>query len=541
MSELFLDGKQKEKLKRLKRLRGKDATTSTFLQNNNNQQIELPLFMLESVPGHNKVTSIGKLPQLATCTQKPKSLAKSESDSTSNGKNLFPYWNESCAAISNELLSHTKTDWQDSGSTFINGSVTSMTAQSWFSTKQTYLQRQKWLKTFSPSYTASPVDCTGSESIKLRCLKIQIYPCLELKHLWNKWLAACRYCYNQAIAYQKEHGKKSKRTLRTIIMNSDLPEWVKSTPNHIRQNAIFDAHQAYSKSKNCQFRSCKAPRQTIKFNNNNYSQGKWYPRLTKELEFTTSEPIPKKSSNATQIVKTKTGWYGVFLEEIKPTPNKTNNIIALDPGVRTFLTGFDGQSFVEIGKNDIGRITRLCQHLDNLMSKISKSKSSRQRQKMRKAAARLRKKIRNLVDECHKQAANWLTKNYQTILLPKFETSQMTNKTKRKINTKTARNMLTWAHYRFKQILKNKAELSGCQVIDTTEEFTSKTCTKCGHVHTKLGGSKVFKCPHCGHKLLRDFNGALGILLKALRDTSTITKPDGALVVQCDDISFCTA
>ncbi|MGB7710177.1 MAG: zinc ribbon domain-containing protein, partial [Microcoleus sp.] len=36
----------------------------------------------------------------------------------------------------------------------------------------------------------------------------------------------------------------------------------------------------------------------------------------------------------------------------------------------------------------------------------------------------------------------------------------------------------------------------------------------------KLSGSKVFKCPECGHILDRDQNGAFNILLKALRDTS---------------------
>lgn len=318
MSALFPDGKQKEKSKRLKRPRGKDATTSTPLQKNSNQQLELPLFMLESALERNKATSIDKSPPLATSTQEPKLLAKSEADSTLNEKNLRPYSNESCAAISNALLSHTKTDWQDSGLTSINGSVTSMTAQSWFSTKQTYLQKQKWLKTSSPSCTASPVDCMDSENIKLRCLKIQIYPSLELKLLWNKWLAASRYCYNQAIAYQKEQGKIAKLKLRTLIMNSDLPEWVKSTPNHIRQNGIFDAHQAYNKSKNCKFRSCKAPRQTLKFNNQNFSNSKWYPQLTKGLEFTTSEPIPNKTANATQLIKIKTGkWFGIFLEEVR--------------------------------------------------------------------------------------------------------------------------------------------------------------------------------------------------------------------------------
>ncbi|MDJ0544659.1 MAG: transposase, partial [Microcystis sp. M53601_WE4] len=137
---------------------------------------------------------------------------------------------------------------------------------------------------------------------------------------------------------------------------------------------------------------------------------------------------------------------------------------------------------------------------------------------------------------------HYLTKNYGMILLPTFETSEMTKKNKRKIRTKTARQMLTWSHYRFKQVLKNKAELSGCQVVDVTEEFTSKTCTKCGHVHQKLGGSKVFKCPECGHTLNRDFNGALGIMLKALSDTTfTVVKNGNAIVAQYSDIPCCTA
>lgn len=208
--------------------------------------------------------------------------------------------------------------------------------------------------------------------------------------------------------------------------------------------------------------------------------------------------------------------------------------------MRTFLTGFDGQKFIEIGNGDMGRINRLCYQLDKLMSKISLSKSRQQRQRMRKAASRLRNKIKNLVDECHKQTVSYLTSNYQVILLPTFETSQMTKKVKRKIRSKTARNMLTWAHYRFKQVLKNKAELSGCQVIDVTEEFTSKTCSSCGHVHHKLGGAKHFKCPNCGHSLLRDFNGAFGIFLKALKDTS-VTVTGDAIVVNVDNISRCTA
>ncbi len=533
-------GKNRGKSKRLKPHQDKEDTTWEATQ------LELNLLDKQSstpelVPEDNKTTSTVKSKQLEKSIQTQKSSVKLEEDSISEEKCLLPYWNESCKETSSKLLLLTKTDLLDSVSTYINGSASNLTAKSWFSTKQTYHQKQKWLKISLPFSTVSPVDCTDSESTRLRSKKIRIYPESGLKKEWNKWMAACRYCFNKAIAYQKENGRIGKLKLRNAIMQSDLPNWVKETPCHIRQNAIFDAHQAYSASRDCKFRSCKAPRQTIKFNSSNFSKGKWYSRLTGKLHFTASEAVPLKTDKASQLVKTKSGeWFAIFLEEVLPTENKLENIIALDPGVRTFLTGFDGQSFTEFGNGDIGRINRLCSHLDKLMSKCDLSKSKRQKQKMRKASARLRRKIRNLIDECHKQIASWLTKNYKVILLPTFETSEMTKKARRKIKKKTARNMLTWSHYRFKEFLKQKAELSGCNVLDITEEFTSKTCTKCGHVHTKLGGNKVFKCPECGHCLPRDFNGALGILLKALRATSILEYED-AIVVKCDDISCFTA
>ena len=139
---------------------------------------------------------------------------------------------------------------------------------------------------------------------------------------------------------------------------------------------------------------------------------------------------------------------------------------------------------------------------------------------MRKSAAKIRIKIKNLVNELHKKAAKYLTGKYKLIFLPTFETQQMVKKGKRRLATKTARAMVTLSHYRFQQMLKHQATKHGGVVVDVTEEYTSKTCSKCGQIHTKLSGSKVFKCPECGHILDRDQNGAFNILLKALRDTS---------------------
>ncbi|NMG09899.1 transposase [Brasilonema sp. UFV-L1] len=366
---------------------------------------------------------------------------------------------------------------------------------------------------------------------------MRIYPETELHKTWKQWLAACRYCYNQAISAQRNSSTRiSKLKLRNLVMQSNLPEWVKKTPCHIRQNAIFDAHLAYSASREAKFRSIRDIQQCIKFNNSNFTKGKWYSQITKNLNYTTSEPIPVNCEYGTQLVYRRGKWFAIFPEVMQISTSVCDKVIALDPGVRTFLTGYDGDKVIEIGCNDMGRITRLCQYLDNLMSRSSKVNAKRRRA-MKRAANSMRERIQNLINEVHKKAAHYLTSNYRIIFLPTFESSQMVAKAKRKIRSKTVRSMLCWAHYRFKLTLKHQALKRGCIVIDVSEAHTSKTCGVCGHRHAKLGGNKVHKCPNCGVQVPRDANGARNILLRALRDTSYSVSQDGIAIVSFSALS----
>jgi putative transposase len=110
-------------------------------------------------------------------------------------------------------------------------------------------------------------------------------------------------------------------------------------------------------------------------------------------------------------------------------------MIALDPGVRSFLTGFDGEKFIDIGNRDITKIYRLCRFTDKLIfhkTKLSGRKNKHQRQRVQAKIDSLFIRIRNLVDECHKKVAKWLTTEYRLIFLPTFETSQMVAKTGKK-------------------------------------------------------------------------------------------------------------
>ena len=171
---------------------------------------------------------------------------------------------------------------------------------------------------------------------------------------------------------------------------------------------------------------------------------------------------------------------------------------------------------IHVGPGDLSRIFRLCRSLDDLIGRSAKA-SHRRKYSLRRAADRLRRKIRRLIDEVHKQLAKYLASNYDVVFLPKFETSLMILKIDRKLGRKSARGMAVWAHYRFRQRLIHKCRMLGrCKLVVCNEAWTSKTCSCCGRLHHALGSSKVFHCPNpaCDVTMDRDVNGAKNILLK---------------------------
>ncbi|MGH8002684.1 MAG: RNA-guided endonuclease InsQ/TnpB family protein [Brasilonema sp.] len=371
--------------------------------------------------------------------------------------------------------------------------------------------------------------------------------------MYRRWLAASRWCYNQAMAYQRDcflrnEKQPTKYQLRDFILKLS-PEWVSECPYSPREESVFDAKVAFSKTAtkhkpNPRFKSCREPVKSLRIGAKYWgavSAGKGQSKHVigfthyttnkvvindesvsiKELQLNPVEPLCEDMPSEFTILLDKGRWFICFTITFEAEDNPKKNCIGLDPGVRTFITGFDGETILELGNGSISNVAILCQRLDKLQSQIAKAKgreNKRLRWKLRRESEAIRTRIRNLTNEVHNKSSAFLTKNYKHIFLPTFETSQMVVKKKRKLNSKTARNMLTWSHYRFKQTLKFHAVKRNCVVHDVTEEYTSKTCSKCGHVHEKLGGNKKFICPNCNHEIARDWNGSINIFIKSIND-----------------------
>ncbi len=341
-----------------------------------------------------------------------------------------------------------------------------------------------------------------------------------------KWFGDARRAYNAAIEHLRQPDTKASwKTIKGGILQA-LPAWAKKTPYQIKSVAIRDACQAVSNAKlkyketgefqEVGFRSRKDPKQSCFLPALAVSKKGVYYTLSGNLKW--SEPPPDDCGDC-RLVKNDNCWdVCLSVQEKRQVSDIQGTVVALDPGIRTFMTFYTESGCGKLGKHDFGRLQRLCSFLDGLISKTKKEKQTFRKLKLNVACRRMWTRIRNLVDELHHKVAVFLVKNFDVILLPTFETQEMSLRAKRRLTRKSVRSLLTFAHYRFKQFLKQKAFEYGKLVFDVNEAYTSKTVSWTGEIVNNLGGAKSIRSKNTGEVMDRDYNGARGIFLRALGD-----------------------
>ena len=215
------------------------------------------------------------------------------------------------------------------------------------------------------------------------------------------------------------------------------PEW-DSVPYQVKRTAVRDACRAMSNVKTFNlelkasqthgnradeefaqlgYRSRKNPKQSCYIPDDAVTEHGVYHTMLGPLRM--AEAIPAGQQECRLVQERGLYWLIVpYPAQCDIETPSGDGVVALDPGVRTFLTYFSETDCGKLGHHAFGRIQRLCHWLDDLISRTAKEPNRRKRRQMRAAQARMRQRITNLVDELHWQMARWLTSNYRIILLP---------------------------------------------------------------------------------------------------------------------------
>ena len=218
-----------------------------------------------------------------------------------------------------------------------------------------------------------------------------------------------------------------------------------------------------------------------------------------------------------------------YLEELKEEHNKNKKIKAIS--IENNLRIKSNEKILLKQKNKCTKdISSVIKCLEEKLSEYTDSRIGKENNKInisRKRIKRLKKRIRllrrkkqNVTKECHQKIIKYYCDNYRYIVIPILNTRQIAKKQKRQGMSKEARKTMGICHGKFMERLKTKVEsIEDCTMIIVKEDYTSKTCGRCGSLNEKLGRKRKFNCPYCGLSQDRDTNAARNILIRGLIKT----------------------
>ncbi|CAG8447381.1 9219_t:CDS:2 [Scutellospora calospora] len=366
--------------------------------------------------------------------------------------------------------------------------ISNFISHSWFNIKRS---EQVSIKNVEIPIIPRYQEHIDSENDELKTKKIRIYPTKEEKQKLKSWIGTARWTYNQCLdsldeirnlktKKEKIQYMRQKHIVASNYKNTEL-SWVIDTPSSVRDAAMMDLFKNIKSNHARKIARFTLKKQKKKDKNQSITIEHLWFNKSKIFSFLrnikTKEKIPE-IKHAVNIIMNRLKYFYICI----PIPTNINkhesineDVLTLDPGVRTFMTGYDTKGNIsEFGNKDIDKIQIRCLRYDKLQSCLNQESD----------------KGLSLQDS-------------------EISMSELSD-------CVTARNMLTWSHYKFKMFLRHKIrEYLDMNLIECTEEYTSKTCTRCGMIN-KLGGSKNFTCGSCGLKIDRDHNEK--------RDSETIRK-----------------
>jgi putative transposase len=467
----------------------------------------------------------------------PTSLSQtSEAVSTSKEKDFKPFWTPHYKELSGKLWLPTKIDSVDSDLIYLNISSKSKEEKSWFSTKRIILQNKSSLEISLPSSLVFPQGYTVSEATNLRSRKIRIYPNHKQKMILKNWFALYRWYYNRTIESIKETKIISFIKQRNLLRekynyhNNEYPNYKgENVPSRIIDGAIqtcsknFEINIKKVKSKlipsfKINFKTIKDKDQSIVLFKDTFSKNKNSFNM-KYLGDDIKSIIPFKG----KINKDSRLQFNSILntfELIIPydktyiSNEPTDGFIGLDPGERTFLTGYSSkQHLLEIGSGACDIVKKINKSIDRLKSKRDKTKNKSKKKSYTKAIARKEIRKRRLKNELHWKTCKLLTDNYNIIALGDLSTKSISSK-KNNLNKNSKRSFSFLGFFLFKQRLEYKCKLNGITFCFQDESCTTKTCTRCGFYNDKIRSNKIFSCPACNLVIGRDINAARNIYMR---------------------------
>lgn len=379
---------------------------------------------------------------------------------------------------------------------------------------------------------------------------IVLYPTEEQKKYLNRAIELHRFIYNWTLD-QKESRLMDKNleiSKTSLITDKELSvklsqlrnenDWLKIVPLHTLRNAMYDAINSYEKffkkkARKPKYKSKKNSKQSFSPRTEDYAL--YFDGCYVHIEGLKDKILIKYNTNLKKSNKYKVynaritlcrdGLYRLSYTTIKKDnfANKnsyTNKIkaIGIDLNVKNLIvTSYNnGEIYkapnVDRLKKSIARYQRKCRKdFDKLKRTNSDSNISDKSKNALKRQIILAKKYKKIKDKYYTYISTIskriVTRNPSAIVMENLNINSM----KQKRHVAKAMGIET-CFYQIRKIFeKNCNKYNIPLILAPTNYPSTKMCSICGNIKSKMGGEKIYKCKCCGAILNRDINAAINL------------------------------
>lgn len=441
-----------------------------------------------------------------------------------------------------------------------NYTYSQLDLNSWFKNYQ-YTTNNITITNISPYI--NELDDVSYKSVKIKMKLTDIH-----KQIFQQWFKASTYMYNETLNYIRTNYEFTKKTiirqtlttgikqdntfydkyyirtkmnkLRNIIQNKfmftiDKKYTLNNKPikckidAHTLDKTIFQLVQNIRSAKTCllkgyikrfrlKFWKYNRPSQIIEFEKRLFKNG----ILIKKI-FNNLSPIEYYyNGSKIDIDNVKSDFkinYNSILDEytlllsekpvIKKPPENRKQLIVLDPGLRTFMTGLDEDTYTRLGVKVNYKIRKELNKLHTIKNNPNISKQIKN-----KYQKRINKNIYNKVDDLHWKIIKYLTTSYNTIFLGDMSAKEIVSNKNSCLNKVVKEAALRTRYYDFRKRLEYKCAITNTGYRLINEMYTSKMCSNCCTYNKKLKGEYIYNCNKCKISIDRDCNGCRNIYMK---------------------------
>lgn len=361
--------------------------------------------------------------------------------------------------------------------------------------------------------------------------KVRLCPTSEQEQkLWQS-VGTARFIYNWTLARQRDNYKNggkfiSDNDLRkelTILKKTEEYKWLNEVSNNVAKQAVKDACNAYKRffigqSEKPKFKSRRKSKPSF-YNDNIKLKVKNNIVLIEKVGWVnTSEqlPIDVKYNNPRISYDGKYWYVSIGIEVENPVVELTGESIGIDVGIKDLAVCSNGMTFKNINKTKL--VNNLEKRLRRLQRKISKKHEMNKEGrnfvktsniiKLEKQIRLIHRRLSNIRNNHLHQATTKIVKTKPSKVV--METLNIKGMMK---NRHLSKAIAQQGLYELKRQLNYKCQLYGIEFVEADKWYpSSKICSECGHVKTRLSLSeRIYICEDCGIAIDRDYNASINL------------------------------